>query len=300
MIYEVVPPRKDTSRFSTELRGIEEVLHDSRIAAINIPELINRKKDGGRVHYSPATIPPEEYAMMIKDYKEAVVNIIAPRLPKEDFLRRAKKILHEYQVPNLVLVGRERHDDALPGPAVIEALRLLVEEKRDNVAFGGICIFNRESSTTEEYGGVGSPLTEPRRVWAKADVGCDFVTSQITFDAGRALKFKSYQELCERTKRTPLTVFVSLTTVTSASILSLIESLDAVIPPEVRRRLLRSDNMGKSSLMYASEVFHEIVTRVRENHIRVPLGLQIEQIGVNSGDLSLDLLDQTYPILKER
>ena len=127
VIYEIVPPRRDTSRFNTELQGVEEVLHDSRIAAINIPELISRREQKGRVQYYPATIPPEEYAMLIKEYKEAIVNIIAPRLKKQDFATRVEKILGNYDIPNIVLVGRERHGDVLPGPSVPEALALIGE-----------------------------------------------------------------------------------------------------------------------------------------------------------------------------
>lgn len=301
VIYEIVPPRRDTSRFHTELHGVEDVLHDRRIAAINVPELINRREQGGRVHYSPATIPPEEYAIMIREYKEAIVNIIAPRLEKGDFLRRARKVLHDYRIPNLVLVGRERHDDLLPGPGVVQGLKLLEPEKRDHVALGGICIFNRESSATNEYPSGSSELTEDRRVWLKAEAGCDFVTSQITFDPKTAVNFlSSYQELCESTGRNPLTVFISLTTVPSPSILSLLDGLDVVIPPRVRRRLLGRSDMGRESLRISTEVFQEIVGQVDRMGIDVPIGLQIEQVGVHSDDLSLRLLDSAYPTLGGR
>lgn len=298
VIYEIVPPRRDTSRFHTELRGVEAVLHDDRIAAINVPELTTRRKERGMVHYSPATIPPEEYALMIRDYKEAVVNIVAPRLAKEEFLRRAKRVLDEYKIPNIVAVGKERHDDVLPGPGVVEALRLLSAEKKGNVALGGIAIFNRESPTMGEYGTGNSPLSEAERVWVKAGAGCDFVTSQITFDPEPAVNFlSSYQGLCETTGRKPLTVFISLATVPSPSILSLIESLDVVIPGQVRSRLTGGGDMGRKSLDASTEVFQSIVAGAEERHLQVPLGLQIEQVGVNSGDLALELLDRVYPII---
>jgi 5,10-methylenetetrahydrofolate reductase len=299
VIYEIVPPRRDTSRFQTELRGVDDVLHDSRIAAINVPELTNRIEQKGQVHYSPTTIPPEEYAVMIKEYKEAIVNIIAPRLEKEEFLRRTHKILHEYRIPSLVLVGRERHEDTLPGPGVVEALRLLEAQKRDDVALGGICIFNRNSSTADEYGSGSSGLSEHMRIWLKASAGCDFVTSQITFDPETAVNFlSSYQELCEATEKDPLTVFISLATVPSPGILSLLDRLDVVVPSRVRKRLLGSGDMGRESLRIATEVFQEIVSQTERSAVRVPIGLQIEQVGVHSGGLSLSLLDSTYSILK--
>jgi hypothetical protein len=299
VIYEIVPPRRDTSRFNTELRGVEEVLADSRITAINIPELINRRESGGQTVYSPATIPPEEYAMMIKDHKEGIVNVVAPRLEKEDFLGRARRVLHEYKIPNLVLVGKERREDPLPGPGALEAIRLLNSEKGEGIALGGICIFNRDSPGGAEYGVGGAKLSEGRRVWLKAKAGCDFVTSQITFDPKPALDFlTSYQRVCEETELDPLTVFVSLTTVPSQSILSLLKSLDVVIPIGVQKRLARSEMMGDESVSIAAEVFQAIVEGAERSGSRVPLGLQVEQVGVDSDDLSLELLDLTYATLR--
>ncbi len=287
----------DASRFQTELRGVEEVLDDSRIAAINVPELMNRREVKGGVHYSPATIPPEEYALMIKERKNAIVNIVAPRLSREEFRMRARRVLHDYGLSNLVVVGKERHEDVLPGPGVVEALRLLRGENGDHVALGGVCIFGRKTRPTVEYGGV--ELGEPRRVLLKAEAGCDFVTSQITFDPKAAVGFlSSYQELCERSGRSPLAVFVSLATVPTRGILSLLGTLDVSIPPRVRRRLLASADMGAESVKVAAEVFSEIVEQAEQEEVDIPLGLQIEQVGVHSDSLSLGLMDRTYAVLK--
>jgi 5,10-methylenetetrahydrofolate reductase len=298
VIYEIVPPRRDTSRFNTELRGVERVLNESRIDAVNVPELMSRREERGGVTYSSGTIPPEEYAMMIRDYKEPMVNIVAPRLPREEFLRRAQKVLHQYGIPNLVVVGRERHGDTMPGPGVVEALGLLRGERRGQSTFGGICIFDRVSRASSEYGGGKARLDEARRVWVKADAGCDLVTSQITFDPMPAVSFlRRYQELCQETDRRPLTVFISLATIPSTRILSLIEGLDVAIPPKLKRRLLSSEKIAKESLEIATGVFTGVVAEVERQGLRVPLGLQIEQVGVNNDELSLALLDRLYPLL---
>lgn len=301
VIYEIVPPRKDTSRFNTELKGVEEVLDDRRIVAINIPELINRveRKDEGVLCYSPTTIPPEEYAMMVKERKEPIVNIVVPRMKREDFLRRARKVVHDYEIPNLILVGKERHGDRLPGPGVLEAFEMLKGEKRNHLTLGGICIFDRETLAGADYGmREGGTLSESRRVLLKARSGCDFITSQITFDSEPALRFLStYQRLCHKTGMKPLTVFISLATVPSTRILSLLESLDVVFPRAVQKRLRGSSDMGSESLRIETEVFEEVVEGVKREGIRVPLALQIDQVGVSNGELSLDLLDSIYPIL---
>lgn len=305
VIYEIVPPRRDTSRFNTELRGVEDVLKDGRIAAINIPELVKRVegKDGD-LYYSPVTIPPEEYALMIRERKEAVVNIVAPRMKRAEFLDRARKVVHEFGIPNLVIVGKERQADRLPGPGVLDALQMVRAEGGDRIALGGICIFDRTTSRSVDYGkGDGDDdgrLSEARRVWLKARGGCDFVTSQITFDPEPSLRFlSSYQRLCLETGEKPLTVFISLTTVPSQSILSLLDDLDVVVPARVRKRLLNSEEMGRESLRIATEVFEEIVAGVEGEDLEVPLALQIDQIGVRNDELSLRLLDNTHPILRK-
>lgn len=294
VIYEIVPPRQDTSRYNTELQGVEDVLGEPRIAAINIPELINRKQSGGRAVYSPATIPPEEYALMISDRKEGIVNIVAPRLTRREFLARVRRAIRVDSIPNLVIVGKERSGDVLPGPGALEAMRLVSRERVKGLSLGGICIFDRVTSE----GRKGS-LTEDRRVALKAQAGCDFVTSQITFDSKTALEFlESYQRACVEDGAEPLTVFVSLTTVPSLNILALLKKLDVVIPGDVEKRLTRADSMGRESLKVATEVFREVVEGSEKLKLDVPLGLQIEQVGVNSDELSLELLDRTFPILK--
>ncbi len=299
VIYEIVPPRRDSSKFNTELSGVEAVLSDQRIEAINIPELITRRKDKGQVRYSPATIPPEEYALMIKDSKEAIVNLIAPRLPRDELRRRARRMVDDYGIHNMVLVGRERHGDSLPGPEVVEGFRLLGEEVGGRALLGGICIFDRETRGGGAYGRKRR-LSEAQRVWTKAEAGCRFVTSQITFDPKAALGFlEAYQESCKMAGTPAVTVFVSLATVGSAKILTLLEKLEVTIPREVRKALTKPGDMGKTSLEICEGVFQEIVAGVEDRGIRVPLGLHVEQVGVNSGELALELLDRVYPLLKQ-
>jgi 5,10-methylenetetrahydrofolate reductase len=295
VIYEIVPPRANPSRFGMELHGVEGVMHDRRIDAINIPELINRRESGGNVHYSPATIPPEEYALFVREYKEPIVNMIAPRLTREAFRNRVDRALEEYGVKDIILVGRERREDVLPGPSVVEALDLVREGRHNLGAVGGICIFTRKAGNAGEYSEYGPRLDEPRRMWAKGSKGCDFLTSQVIFDAQPAVRcLVSYQDLCEKTQVAPMTVFLSIATVPTQSILALLERLDVVVPTVVRRRLLKARNMGRESLKIAADVLTQMIESLERKMVRVPLGLQVEQLGVKSEELSLELLDMVY------
>jgi 5,10-methylenetetrahydrofolate reductase len=133
----------------------------------------------------------------------------------------------------------------------------------------------------------------------KSEAGCEFVTSQIGFDPKPASSFlAAYQNLCKERGVKPLTVFVSLATTPSPAILSLIESLDVVVPARVRKRLLGSAHIGMESVKIAAETLEKIMARTEEDGVQVPLGVQIEQLGVNNDELSLELLDRVYRILK--
>ncbi len=300
VIYEIVPPRADTSRFETSLRGVEEVLSDSRIDAVNIPELIDRREANGSVSYSPVTILPEEYAILIQSYKEPIINMISPRMEREDFMSRVLRVYEEYRIDNIVVVGKERHDDILPGPSVSEALTLMREHKKERATLGGVCIFGRNAKFDKSYQSGSSKLDEHQRVWAKANLGCDFVTSQINFESAFATRFlSSYDKLCKETGKTPLCVFVSLTTVPSRGIMSLMDRLDVDIPPVTRRRIEHGSSMARESVKVATEILLRIVEYVEKKDIKVPIGLHVEQVGVNNSDLSLDLLDKTYPAIKD-
>ncbi|HEV2139138.1 MAG TPA: hypothetical protein VGR53_09880 [Nitrososphaerales archaeon] len=298
VIYEIVPPRANSSRFGAELRGVEMVMHDGRINAINIPELINRRESDGQVTYSPATILPEEYALLVSEYKDPIVNIIAPRLTREAFQNRVHAVLGEYGLRGLVIVGKERHEDVLPGPSVVEALEIVREQRHEEVAVGGICIFNRRSKGGKDYG-VTSNLEEHRRMWVKGSRGCDFVTSQINFDASAAADcLAPYQDLCERTGVSPMTVFLSMSAVPSKSILSLLERLDVVFPPPVRKRLVQASDIAMESVKVATEVFMGMLESLERRDVEVPIGLQVEQIGVRSEELTLELLDNIHDDFK--
>jgi len=60
VIYEVAPPKLGSSKseIAKRIELLEGVLHDKRIDAINIPELMERRETNGQVTYVPTTIPP--------------------------------------------------------------------------------------------------------------------------------------------------------------------------------------------------------------------------------------------------
>ena len=306
VLYEVVPPKLGSpdSEIQRRIELLEGVLHDRRVDAINVPELLERREADGRVSYIPITIAPEEYASLIGGSKEKVVNIVSPRLAPEEFTRRVRN-LESYGIRNLVVVGKARKSDTLPGPSVIEALDLVTlmnkerSGKKTGILLGGICIFDRNRKTSHGYGTTSKELNEYERVAIKARHGCRFVTSQINFDSKPPLEFLAkYAALCQRTKERPITIFISLSTVKTPGILSLLTGLGVRIPNAVKKRLQEDpNNMGRISVDASTEVFSEIVESMKSNDIDIPIGLHIEQVGIGSVDLSLELLDRTYPLL---
>ncbi|HEV2225548.1 MAG TPA: hypothetical protein VGR56_01940, partial [Nitrososphaerales archaeon] len=180
----------------------------------------------------------------------------------------------------------------------VEALDIVREQEYDDIALGGICIFTRKSRGGAEYG-YGSNLEEHRRMWAKGSRGCDFVTSQIVFDSSAAADcLASYQDLCERTGQIPMTVFLSISAVSTKSILSLLELLDVVFPPAVRRRLTQASDIARESLKVSGDVFRGVLESLERMRVEIPIGLQVEQIGVRSEQLTLELLDSVHDDFK--
>jgi 5,10-methylenetetrahydrofolate reductase len=299
VLYEVVPPRREPSKFETELKGLDGVLADRRVSAINIPELFERLEQGGRVTYAPATIPPEEYAKIIGKHKETVVNVVAPRLTKQELLSRIRRMSESFGVRNTVVVGKERREDALPGPNVTEAIELIRGASSGIETIGGICIFERNSKLDSDYS-PSEKVDEYQRALAKTQKCCDFLTSQITYDSEPASNFiTSYQAACEKAEVQPATVFVRLSTIQSEGIMELMDKLDVRIPLVKRKRILQGNNPGRASVEVAAEVFGEVIDCLEKSGAKIPIGLQVEQVGVNSADLTLELLDRAYPVLKD-
>ena len=308
VIYEIVPPKLGSSESEIERRIelLERVLRDSRINAINIPELKEKRETNGQASYVPTTIPPEEYAELIGGSKEKIVNIVSPHLTQEEFTQRVCN-LKNYGIKNLVVVGKARKSDLLHGPSVLEALDLVsamnqghAGEKTD-ILLGGICIFHRNRKTDHEYEAGSIELNEHERTAIKARHGCRFVTSQIIFDAKVPLEFLAkYAAHCEQGREKPVTIFISLSTVKSLGILSLLtDVLEVQMPDQIKKKLQREpDKMGKLSVEISTEIFARIIEWIKSNRIDIPIGLHIEQVGTNSDDVSLELLDRTYAILK--
>lgn len=279
------------------------VLSDRRIDAINIPDLIERSVNRGKVNYNDYAMKPEQYADLLKRYgKEIIINAISPRMHKEEFVDR---ILTAYEngIKNYIVVGKERSTDVLPGYSVPDAIKRLSRELNgfDDTSIGGICIFHREHRGAAEYNPHRKYLDEYERVSIKARNGCKFVTSQIVYDAPTAIRFlERYNTYCGSKNEKPLTVLISLAPISSPTLLNLlIEKLDVYIPKNAVKDLLKDpDRIGEKSIEISKSILYKIVSYVRENGINVPLGLQIEQIGLKNYGLALKLLDKTYEVIK--
>ncbi|HLC59709.1 MAG TPA: hypothetical protein VJH34_04255 [archaeon] len=307
ILYEVVPPKLDLSLsdFRNKLNLLKSVLDECKIDAFNVPEIIDRREIGGRVLYEQSRLAPEEYASLIAlQDREVIVNIVAPRLPKDIFIRRVENIVNS-GIYNIVVVGKEKNIDNFPGPNVVEALDIIssMNKSSEKIVPGGITMFQRNYKENHGYAVNGS-LNEYQRIAIKAKHGCRFVTSQIIFDSKDASDFFSkYKDYHIATSEDPITVFISLSTIASEKVLDLMGYLGVYISDDFRKELKANySKMGELSVEHSVKVLGEIIDSMREkgSHKYIPIGLQIEQVGSNgkSTDLSLELLDRTYGIIK--
>ncbi len=306
VIYEVVPPRISQQNRAEEskLKGLEGVLADKRISAVNIPELIAREENEGNINYRSLNVAPEEYAKSLSHTgKEIIVNIISPRMQKDDFMHRVDTAFAGYGIKNLIVVGKERGTDKMPGYNVLEAMSSISSAYNGNgPLLGGICIFDRATSANRDYTTSKGRMREYERIAQKARNGCRFVTSQIVYDAGPVKNFLSeYNDYCEKTGDEPITVFISMAPISSENMLCLMrDRLDVHIPVKTQKRLLASEDIGAESIDTSKMILRDIMDYHKQEGIRVPLGLQIEQIGINNAYLAKQLLDSTYGIFKGR
>ncbi|HMF33150.1 MAG TPA: hypothetical protein VKK79_17120 [Candidatus Lokiarchaeia archaeon] len=310
IIYEVVPPRLDISPEScnSTLKMLQTVLDEPRIDAFNVPEIIERKEFEGTVTYNQLRVNAEDYASLIQSKdKEAIVNVIAPRMQRENFSERVSNIL-DNGIHNVVIVGKEKSVDVLPGPNVIEALDIIsgLNKTHDvKIVPGGITMFQRNQKESHGYPIKGT-LDEYQRVALKADHGCKFVTSQIIFDSAEAIDFLArYGDYVLASRENPVTVFISLSTIASEKVMDLMDFLGVYLPTGFRKELKSNfERMGIISVEHSIQVLGEVMDGIKDNGAssRIPIGLHVEQVGssTKSMDLSLSLLDRTYKMIKSQ
>lgn len=288
LMFEPVPPPK-----ATDAAGIEEHLDALKVAmaelpgvsAVNIPQIV-----GGAYE----TIDALDYAAAVQERTgvDTLVNKIVALDPAEALLPWVEHAVKGKGVRHLILVGGESSAIEYPGPSVKDANRVVSGHSGATAAtIGNICIPFRRRRGSDE----------PDRMLAKTQAGADHFTSQIILEPATTRRLlRDYDRACRHAGVAPATVFIGLAPVTDARDLRLMKSLGVEVPAHVERELLWDEQgVAARSLELNLGMLRRILAAIREEHIQVPVGLNVEQVSLRNWDDSITLAREATVLLQE-
>lgn len=272
LFFEPVPPaaRLRPERAEKQLASVVELIRSiPRIDAIDVPELVDENHEG-RPYYR--TGDPREYARRIQEGtgREVIVNKVVAHLETGAALLTWAEETVARGIRHVVLVGGTSRYIPYPGPSVVEANR--------------IC-----QPIFEHAGGVLGNITIPQRIgeahrmFAKTRAGARFFTTQILFDTEAASgMIREYDGLCREAKLNPATVLLSVAPLGEDSDVEFARWLGADVPEAAEREILSGpeSEAGSRSIAHALRLWATIDEERKKEGLRVPLGVNVEQITV--------------------
>ncbi len=270
------PAHRAAERVDEVARLVERI---PRIDAVDVPELIDENHDG-RPRYR--TGDPRSYARALSGRidRELMVNKVVAHLESHSALEAWAEETVLGGVRNAVLVGGTSRFIPYPGPPVAEANRVVRPIlSRDNGMLGNIAIPQRRG--------------EAHRMLLKTRAGASFFTTQLLFSSeaiGDMLA--AYDRLCREVPMTPAAVVLSFAPVADETDIEFVRWLGADLPDEAERRLLRdgeTDAFGQAVAL-ATEVWETVRARAAHDRLRVPLGVNVEQVTSRHLDYAAEML----------
>ncbi len=281
VVLEVVPPSRRASEkavasFVQRVRDAAHTVPD--LDAVNIPEILEENHAGQPFYRN---LDPRAFAALLgKDLGlEVIVNKVVAHMPSAAGFRRwAKESIEAHGLRNFVLVGGTNSRIRYPGPSVAEANRLLrsVARSRADVSLGNIAIPERDH--------------EVDRLIEKTRAGCDFITTQVLFEAEpMATVLRGYGKRCVAENLAPATVIVSFAPVSDYQDIEFLVWLGATVTPKTEDALLASlqASGSRASLDRARDLWSHLRGAAALSRPAVPLGMNIEEISAHNFDLAL-------------
>ncbi len=288
IFYELIPPsaKEPPGSIKTYAEYAAKLIQNSHVPidAINIPEIRDEAPKGQK--RTEAFIPKVDARKLVAELYNIVGSSLGFVLNHATVYEKASDQMawfHEtiktYGIATLILVGGESSKVKYPGPSVIAACKL-VKSEFPEILLGGITIPTRRD--------------EPTRLIQKGKEGIEFFTTQVLYEKESICKLLSdYDEACRKEQVTPKRVFLSFAPISSPGDLKFLRWLGVAIPEEVERALFQVKiGVGWRSLEISKTLFQEILNFVESNHLRVPLGLNIEYVTLHNFELSKGFIDE--------
>lgn len=277
------PPRRASENYIREnLAALAEGLASlPRVCAVNLPEVVDENHLGLPFY---RTYDPRVFSQMLRKKTdiEVVVNKVVVHLASHgDFLRWAKETIEEFDLHNIILVGGTSHLRKYPGPNVLEAEGIISH------------LFHAEGIEAGLSGAVTLPSrpAEPERLFAKTVAGAFFATTQILYDtAGVKDLLLQYDALCKNYRVQPATVLLIFAPIHDDGDLEFVRWLGIEIPEHVESSVLSdSEDVVESSINLSMNLYKEILAFARRKRLRVPLGVNVEEVSRHNMEAALEL-----------
>jgi hypothetical protein len=293
LLFEAVPPARRASPRTVEglLDKLEPHLRRlRRISAVNVPEVLDENHMGQPFYRN---WDPREFAKALRERvpRDVIVNkVVVHSTSRGAFVRWARDTVVRDQIHNIVLVGGASSLRKYPGPGVVEAAGMVSH------------IFRSMATQNGLVGTIAIPSRphEAERTFTKTLSGARFATTQILFDTD-SLKglLTEYDQLCREFEVAPLAVLISIAPISDIHDLEFVRWLGAEVPDVVEESLFSHDPEAAKdrSIDIAVKVWKETASFCRKNAIRVPLGLNIEQVSHHNLDAAVEMAERISAVL---
>jgi hypothetical protein len=293
LLFEAVPPARRASPRVREAyleRLVPPLQRLSRLSAINVPEVLEENHMGEPFY---RTVDPREFATDLRErlHRDVVVNkVVVHSSSRGAFVRWARDTVGKHRIRNVVLVGGASGLRKYPGPGVVEAAGMISHIYRSLRLHEGL------------VGSIAIPSRklEAERLFTKTLSGVRFATTQILFDTDslKAL-LQEYDRLCHEFETEPLTVIISLAPVSDIHDLEFVRWLGAEVPDVVEESLFSRDPEAAKdrSIDIAVKVWKQTQAFVRQKKLKVPLGLNVEQVSQHNLDAAVEMTERLSSVL---
>lgn len=291
IFYELISPTNiEASNVEAYIECASDLLtHFSfKIDAVNIPEIRDEEKSSGSGNAVPSNYLSKmnsgDYAGVLENklYKhtDVILNHCTVYEPWEDQYQWLESLIRHH-IHHVVLVGGSSSKISYPGPSVLDMCDYIQSHSSSQqLLCGGITIQTRRE--------------EASRLFTKSLHGMEFFTSQIIYDAEpvKAL-LRDYDGLCKQQGVFPKRIMLSFAPVSTHGDLKFYRWLGVQISPEIESTLFQADlGVGWRSVKVCAQILQDILDYMKQENIKVPVGLNIEHITRHNFELSFMLVEQ--------
>ena len=290
--YEILPPREKDGTLNSYAKTISSLLSQTHIDAINIPEVHDELARGNRPVQNQLRGEPREFGRLLQDIVgvEAIVNRVVVHESHEFQMKWFEETNIDFEIENMIIVGGETSKIKYQGPTVNQALKSIKDiynNEKGNIFCGGISIPSRKK--------------ESKKLISKSNVGSEFFTTQVLYESTNIKKMLwNYQQLCDRSETFPRRILLSFAPVSSQRNIDFLKWLGVEIPNDTEKYLQgRPGSMKERSLDVAIEVLNDVLNYIKDNGLKVPVGLNVEHIMSYNFQSSIEMLQELARIYRE-